>query len=360
MNYLFIVQGEGRGHLTQAISLAQMLRKNGHVVSEVLVGKCSNRELPSFFEDAIGCRVRIYDSPALDYGKSGKKGKIIKSILVNTTPKKLGKWNRSINTIVRRIEKTAPDVVINFYEVLAGITNLLHKIKVPMVSIAHQFLIDHPDYEYRSKTDLGQFILRVNNMLCSFGTTKTLALSFYPLKDFYRDRMAVVPPLLREELFNLNPYNYDYILGYTLNSAYLEEMRAWKKSHPEKNLHLFRDKKDAPECVAEENGLILHQINDHKFLTFMEGCSGYVTTAGFESICEAMYLGKPVMMIPIHIEQEINAADAVGAGAGITAEGFDISPLLEYIPKYKADTEKFREWVNSAEELFIRHLTTLV
>lgn len=39
MKYLFIVQGEGRGHLTQAISLSQMLRRHGHEVVEVLVGK---------------------------------------------------------------------------------------------------------------------------------------------------------------------------------------------------------------------------------------------------------------------------------------------------------------------------------
>jgi hypothetical protein len=30
--FLFIIQGEGRGHLTQAISLAQLLRDNGHEV----------------------------------------------------------------------------------------------------------------------------------------------------------------------------------------------------------------------------------------------------------------------------------------------------------------------------------------
>ena len=49
MKYLFIVQGEGRGHLTQAISLSQMLRRHGHEVVEVLVGKSSNREIPAFF-----------------------------------------------------------------------------------------------------------------------------------------------------------------------------------------------------------------------------------------------------------------------------------------------------------------------
>ena len=98
MKYLFIVQGEGRGHLTQAIALAQLLRRNGHQVQEVLVGKNPNRILPRFFEEQIGCRLRTFDSPSFDYGKSGKKGKIAKTILTNTTPKKLLRWQKSINT----------------------------------------------------------------------------------------------------------------------------------------------------------------------------------------------------------------------------------------------------------------------
>lgn len=360
MKYLFIIQGEGRGHLTQAIALAQILRRGGHEVVEVLVGRCTNRDLPPFFEEKIAARIRTFDSPSLDYGKSGKKGKIVKSILLNTTPRKLAKWHKSMDTIVRRVEKTKPDVIINFYEILAGLTNLLYRLRVPMVSIAHQFLIDHPDYAHRSRTDQGQTYLRLNNMLCSFGTTKTLALSFYPLKDFYRDRMAVLPPLLREEVFALNPFNYDYILGYMLNPAYLEDIQKWHKKNPEQKLHLFWDKKSAEDCIAVDSGLTLHRINDTKFLTFMQGCKGYVTTAGFESICEAMYLGKPVMMIPAHIEQEINAADAVGAGAGVISAEFDITKLIEYIPNHNPDTEKFRSWVASGEELFLRHLTTLV
>ena len=37
MKVLFIVQGEGRGHLTQAIAMERLLRRNGHEVAEVLV-----------------------------------------------------------------------------------------------------------------------------------------------------------------------------------------------------------------------------------------------------------------------------------------------------------------------------------
>ena len=47
------------------------------------------------------------------------------------------------------------------------------------------------------------------------------------------------------------------------------------------------------------------------FLEYMAGCKGYATTAGFESVCEAMYLQKPVLMVPTHIKQECNALDAM-------------------------------------------------
>lgn len=360
MKYLFIVQGEGRGHLTQAISLSQMIRRHGHEVVEVLVGKSSNREIPVFFLEKIGAKVKTFASPSFCYGKDHKKVKLTKSILLNITVKKLREYRKSVNLIHRHIQKTEPDVVINFYEILAGLMNLRFREHVPFVCIAHQFLMKHPDFQYGTGTGREEMLLRLNNTLCCIGATKTLALSFYPLKDFYRERMAVVPPLLREEVLQTTPEDKGYILGYMLNPGYADEVKEWHKSHPDQEAHFFWDKKTAPPVFRVNDRLTFHRINDVKFLEYMQGCSGYVTTAGFESVCEAMYLGKPVMMIPTHVEQEINAADAVGAGAGIESTTFDVSRLVEYIPTHNADSGAFRAWVQSAEELFIRHLTTLV
>lgn len=59
MKFLFIVQGEGRGHLTQAITLEEILRRNGHEVVEVLVGKSSSRRLPGFFNRNIHAPVNV-------------------------------------------------------------------------------------------------------------------------------------------------------------------------------------------------------------------------------------------------------------------------------------------------------------
>ena len=62
MRYVFIVQGEGRGHLTQAISMERLLRENGHEVAAVLVGKSPARRLPAFFERTIQAPVEMFES----------------------------------------------------------------------------------------------------------------------------------------------------------------------------------------------------------------------------------------------------------------------------------------------------------
>lgn len=46
---LFVVQGEGRGHMTQAISMKQILEGNDFQVCGVLVGSSNRREIPHFF-----------------------------------------------------------------------------------------------------------------------------------------------------------------------------------------------------------------------------------------------------------------------------------------------------------------------
>lgn len=48
MKVIFVIQGEGRGHLTQALALKQMLLHEGHEVVKVLVGKSKNRVIPEF------------------------------------------------------------------------------------------------------------------------------------------------------------------------------------------------------------------------------------------------------------------------------------------------------------------------
>lgn len=60
-------------------------------------------------------------------------------------------------------------------------------------------------------------------------------------------------------------------------------------------------------------------------------------------------------MVPVHIEQECNAFDAMKVGAGIVSDTFDLNKLLDFIPDYKKNTA-FRRWVANADPLIFSEL----
>ena len=109
-----------------------------------------------------------------------------------------------------------------------------------------------------------------------------------------------------------------------------------------------------------DDTLSFYYLDDKEFLRQMAGCRAYASTAGFESICEAMYLGKPLMMVPSHIEQKCNAYDATRESAAIESDKFDLSVLLDFAEKghFHRD-EKFPDWALSAAEVIVNELETL-
>ena len=71
MKYMFVVQGEGRGHLTQALSLKTLLEKNGHEVVSVMVGCSAKRSIPDFFSKKKWLWIVALSQPELFTGPKG-------------------------------------------------------------------------------------------------------------------------------------------------------------------------------------------------------------------------------------------------------------------------------------------------
>ncbi len=353
MKYTFIVQGEGRGHMTQAISLKNMLERNGHEVPVVIVGKNPKRTIPSFFYQKINTKVIAVDSPNFVFDKNNKKIRITKSILYNFFF--IIKYLKSLKTINRIIRQTKPDVIINFYDLLGGLFYFFYNPKIPYYCIGHQYLIFHPAFPFPKKHRVDKFLLKINTRLTSIRADKLLALSFREISNYSSKKLFVVPPLLRKSVLAKEPKTEDFIHGYILNQGYAKEIINWHKNNPNIKAHFFWDKKDADEETIMHRNLIFHKINDEKFLDYMSRCNGYDSTAGFELICEAMYLGKPVLMIPTggHYEQKCNALDAKLAGAGIQSDSFNLSKLIDYIPFHKKNNTKFIQWVKKADSLIL-------
>lgn len=357
MRFLFIVQGEGRGHLTQAITLEKALRHNGHEVVEVLVGKSKSRSLPTFFTKSINASVRQFVSPNFLPTPANKRVCLTTSVIYNII--KTPSYITSMRFINKRIQASGAEVVINFYELLTGLTYFIYHPTVPQICIGHQYLFLHKDFKFPRKLSGNKFLLKMFTQLTAIGAKEYLALSFRPMAYDEKHHIRVVPPLLRHEVFDQEPTHGNYIHGYMVNSGFSENIIEWHKSNPSTPLHFFWDRRNEPKVKVIDETLSFYQLDDKEFLKQMAGCKAYASTAGFESICEAMYLGKPIMMVPAHIEQECNAFDAVNSGAGITNNDFNLSQLLTFTNNF-CPNQEFASWAKSAEYKIVHALETLV
>ncbi len=358
LNCLFIVQGEGRGHMTQALALGGLLRQAGHHVGGVLVGKSAQREAPEFFLRKIGVPVAYFESPNFSPGARQKSVRPAATLWHNG--RLVRRFRHSLETIEAQVRLQRPDLIINFFEPLGGLYNGLYRPEAPMVCIGHQYMFHHPAFTaYPRGRLLDRAAARFFTRLTALGAARRLALSFYPAPALPEKRLAVVPPLLRNELFRQPTDRQEpFFLVYLLNRGYADDIIRWHGQNPGHRLHCFWDNREAAEVEAYDETLTFHRLNDEKFLSMMAGCSGLVSTAGFESVCEAMYLGKPVLLAPVeqHFEQHCNALDATGAGAGLWTKTFDIDQLVRFLPNYHRSPEPFRNWVRQAEERFLKEI----
>lgn len=358
MKFIFFVQGEGRGHMTQAITLAKILNDAGHKVSRILVGKSHAREIPPFFYEKINAPVETFESPNFTRDSLNKGVRISATIFNNIA--KAGKFFTTIKRLKKIIEEENPDGIINFYELLAGMVFKFYNPGIPMYCIGHQYLILHPEFPFPKGRFIDKYLLKLNTRLTSSRARLKLALSFSHMPSVPKKQLFVVPPLLRPEVLALEKREGDYILGYILNSGYADEIIRWHKRNPEQKLHFYWDHQKAEKEYKISSGLTFHKISDLEFINHMISCRGFASTAGFESICEAMYFDKPVFMVPTagHFEQECNAHDAHRTGAGIFSNTFDLSGFEEFIRNRRFDHSEFKNWVSSAPGIFLRYLTT--
>ncbi len=352
-----MVQGEGRGHLTQALTLEKMLRRRGHEVVGMLVGRSEARELPAFFLQRAQAPVQGFLSPNFLPSKTNQRIGLGRSILYNIV--KSPQYMASIHFLQQQIKESGADLIVNFYEILTGITNFLFRPSIPMVCIGHQYLCLHPDYSFPVAHPSSQKLMLGFTRATCMGAARKLALSFRFMADDDSQQLSVVPPVLRDEVLDIPRHHGSYITGYILNAGFSQQVRQWHEAHPDIPLHFFWDKRDAAETTRIDDTLTFHRIDDQKFLYYLANCRAYATTAGFESVCEAMYMGKPVLMVPAHVEQECNAHEAWLQGAGVVASTFNMDWLLDFAHSYTEDVE-FRMWENDAELMVMARLESVV
>jgi uncharacterized protein (TIGR00661 family) len=345
---VFIVQGEGRGHMTQALALAGFLRAAGHQVSRVLVGTSPFRSVPDYFVRQIDAPLETFDAPTLVPDRAGRgasTGATVRDVL-GRSPSFIRATRR-----IRAATRNA-DVVVNFLDLLGGLSQLFPGERAPSVAIAHNYFFGHPGLRRLPGPALTRALVMAYVRATAAHSATRVALSFGPLAGGEDRRLTVAPPLLRPGLQDLEATDDGYLLAYALNPGYGSLLAEWQVRHPEVTVHCYLDGGEAAMGGgASAAGFHVHALDERGFLRHLAGCRAYVGSAGFESICEAFYLGKPVLAVPTdgHYEQVLNGWDAERVGAARVGTYADLDLFWEEPPVPSRDAVRdFRAWVARA------------
>ena len=346
----FVVQGEGRGHMTQALALASMLRDAGHEVVRVMIGCSPHRSVPAYFVESIGAPVIEFEAP-VQVPDDDRRGVSVARTLGDAV-RRSPRFFQSAVAIAENVEDV--DVVVNLLDLVAGVSRGLFPSQTPALAVAHNYLFLHPDLTDAPGPARYRSAILAYARVTAARTVRKVALSFTPMRASPDTGLEVAPPLLRPGLDRLELRDGGYLLAYALNSGYGTSLIEWqRRSGAEVHCFVEGGATALPDAAP---GFHAHNLDATALLESLAGCRAYVGSAGFESLCEAHYLGKPTLAVPTEgqFEQTLNAWDAERCGVARTGSYDDLDDFWRdpQAPE-PARVQAFREWVARAPELLV-------
>jgi hypothetical protein len=348
--------------MTQALALAAHLRGAGHELARVLVGRSPWRSIPEYFRSGIDAPVIEFDAPAQVPDADGRSVSVLRTAA--DVGARAPAFVRSMETIDRETESA--DVVVNFLDLMGGLAGGRGAARPPTLAIAHNHLFLHPALQAAPGPQHVRRAVLAYARATTMGADLRVALSFDELPDAPGHRLRVAPPLLRPGLEDRPAHEDGYLLAYALNAGYGAEVADWQSRRPDVDVHCYLDGGAAALAALEHTRPVApspadrafhpHDLDQAAFLDHLAGCRAYVGSAGFESLCEAHWLGKPVLAVPTEgqFEQTLNAWDAERCGVATAGAWSDLDSFWdECAPPDPEAVTTFRRWVERAPELLV-------
>src|SRR5258708_4141417 len=108
MKITLSVLGEGRGHMTQAIAVKDLVENAGHKVVGAVLGMGSRREMPAFFASAM--KMPITRIPSLDFSVKNERTVKLTGTLAGVVRNLPAYW-RGVRQLKSVVRETQPDVL---------------------------------------------------------------------------------------------------------------------------------------------------------------------------------------------------------------------------------------------------------
>jgi uncharacterized protein (TIGR00661 family) len=256
-----------------------------------------------------------------------------------TVRQNLTKGPRELPDTVRRwmklVHEWRPEVVITDFEPLAG--RYARATRTPLVCVDNINMLD------RCRHDAEIIGREREHFLLARAVTRAMVPTAgdYIITTFFqpplaRGRTILVPPILRPEVVAAEPMPGDHLLVYS--SGEEELLEALRSSGVVCRVYGMRG---GPEETVVEGNLEFRPRSNEGFLEDLRSARGVVAGGGFSLLSEAVYLGKPVLSVPLQgqFEQLMNARYLQREGYGMCATEVTPAVLSEFLGRLE-DFEK--------------------
>ena len=339
---LYGVSGEGSGHSSRAKIIAEHLIEQGHEVKIATYDR-GIANLKDHFDVIEICGLSI----------ETKDNKIDKSRTFSRNLQILPEAQKKMN-ILRKIaiKEFQPDCVITDFEPQTAY--LANYYDLPLLTLDNQHRLRYLDFKYPphliADAILTENIIRAMVPRPDF----SIFTAFYEGK-ITNKRSYQTPPLIRNEILNLQPTNGNVILVYLTKG--FDSLKETLKKYKREKFVLY-----GYHEPHQEGNIQFKPFNNDEFLKDLANCKAVIATAGFTLMTEAFYLGKPYFATPMigQFEQEYNGYMMEKIGFGRSMEKMDetkISAFLYEIPDYR---EKLKHHRHVGNEIVFNKLDQLL
>jgi uncharacterized protein (TIGR00661 family) len=316
MRVLYGVNGEGMGHATRShvVIDALLARHDVRVVASGAAFRYLRDHLPRV-EEILG------PSFAIDEGEIRRWATVRRNLL--QVPRQLPATVKRWMTV---IDEWHPDVVITDFEPLSGA--FARSTYTPLICVDNINMIDrcHHDGEIIGG-ERDQYLLAraVTRAMVPVAGDYIITTFFRP--PIARGRTTLVPPILRPEIVAAEPVRGDHLLVYSSGDEKL--LDALRSAGVRCLVYGMRDE---PREAMESN-LEFRPRSNEGFVEDLRTARGVVAGGGFSLLSEAVYLGKPVLAIPLRgqFEQVMNARYLAREGYGLCAMEITPAALEEFV-----------------------------
>ena len=331
MRILYGVVGEGMGHATRSMVILRHLVESGqHEIEIVVSGRAHaflRKAFPTLQVHEIAGLTMVYEDNEVQRRKTAFD-----------IFKKLPAFAENFETFTRLAEGFRPELVVSDFESFAYL--FAKKYDLPVISIDNMQIInrcaldvDIPDEEEAS-FKMAKAIVKAKLPHCDHYLITTF---FFP--EIRKRRTSLHPPILRDAVLDAQTSRGDHVLVYQTSDTFTELVPTLQRL-PGK-FFVYGLKRD-----EQLGNVTLKGFSEDGFVRDLASARAVLAGGGFSLMGEAVYLGKPLLAVPLEgqFEQTLNALYLQSLGYGEYHRELSETAIASFLYKAEGYAEKLERY----------------